>query len=140
MHLQQKTRKIFHLGPKASFDEGGVPMQSRFCPVRQYNKDKCDKFRVNFFILADAYHYFIHHLVCYQGKNKANIDIDPSIRRLPTMQKAVANAILKSNIANDPNGCKFLYMDNHYAAPQLFAIMATNWNSCAVVTCKVNRK
>eukprot|EP00957_Ditylum_brightwellii_P150350 11449012-Ditylum_brightwellii.AAC.1 len=43
-----------------------------------------------------------------------------------TQQKAIANTILKSDVANDPNGCWFLYMDNRYAAPQLFAIMATN--------------
>ena len=38
------ARKIFHLGPNASFDEGGIPMMSRFCPVRQYNKDKPAKY------------------------------------------------------------------------------------------------
>eukprot|EP00957_Ditylum_brightwellii_P003901 296920-Ditylum_brightwellii.AAC.1 len=43
--FNRKSRKIFHLGPNASFDEGGVPMQSILCPVRQYNKDKPDKFR-----------------------------------------------------------------------------------------------
>eukprot|EP00957_Ditylum_brightwellii_P044955 3409988-Ditylum_brightwellii.AAC.1 len=68
----------------------------------------------------------------------ANEKTDPTIRRLPTTQKAVANAILKSDIVNDPNGCWFLHMDNRYAAPQLFAIMATNWNICAIGTCKAN--
>ena len=48
------ARKVFHLGPNASFDEGGIPMRSRFCPVRQYNKDKPAKYRVDFFILADS--------------------------------------------------------------------------------------
>eukprot|EP00957_Ditylum_brightwellii_P091677 6980906-Ditylum_brightwellii.AAC.1 len=115
-------------------------MQSRFCPVRQYSKDKPDKFRVDFFILANAEHYFIYHLDCYQGKNRANIDIDPTIKRLPTTQKDVANAILISDIANDPNGCKLLYMDNCYAAPQLFAIMVTTWNIRVVGICKSNRK
>eukprot|EP00957_Ditylum_brightwellii_P057033 4322295-Ditylum_brightwellii.AAC.2 len=57
--FNRKARKLFHLGPNASFDEGGVSMCSRFCPVRQYNKDKPDKFRVEFFILADAERYFI---------------------------------------------------------------------------------
>eukprot|EP00957_Ditylum_brightwellii_P203677 15335751-Ditylum_brightwellii.AAC.1 len=68
------------------------------------------------------------------------MDIDPTIRRLPTTQKAVTNAILKSGIANDPNGCRFLYMGNCYAAPQLLAIMATNWNICDVGSCKAKRK
>ena len=134
------ARKTFHLGPHASFDEGGIPMRSRFCPVRQYNKDKPAKYRVDFFILADSRDYFIYHLDVYQGKNKANVDIHPSVRSLPTTQKAVANSILKSGINNDKDGCRYLYMDNRYAAPQLFALMLTNYNIRAVGTCKANRK
>ena len=34
------AKKVFHIGPNVSFDEGGVAMRSRYCPVRQYNKDK----------------------------------------------------------------------------------------------------
>ena len=41
-----------------------------------YNKDKPDKFRVDFFILADSKHYFIYHFDVYQVKNKSNIDIN----------------------------------------------------------------
>ena len=66
-----KGREVFNLGAEASFDEGGIPMRSRYCPVRQYNKDKPDKYRVDFFILADAKYYFIYHLDVYQGKNEA---------------------------------------------------------------------
>ena len=75
----------------------------------------------------------------YQGKNKANIDIHPSVQQLPTTQKAVANAILKSQIDNDKDGCRYLFMDNRYAAPQLLALMLTNYNIRAVGTCKANR-
>ena len=132
------AKKTFDLGPNASFDEGGIPMRSRFCPVRQYNKDKPAKYRVDFFILADSLHYFIYHLDVYQGKNKANIDIHPSVRQLPTTQKAVANAILKSQIDNDKDGCRYLFMDNRYAAPQLLALMLTNNNIRAVGTWKAN--
>ena len=134
-----KARGVFHLGPNVSFDEGGVAMRSRYCPVRQYNKDKPDKYRVDFFILADAKHYFIYHLDVYQGKNKANIDIHPSVRNLPTTQKAVANAIIKSGISNDSDGSRHIFMDNRYAAPQLLALMMTNYNVRAVGTCKANR-
>ena len=134
------AKKIFHLGPNASFDEGGIPMRSRFCPVRQYNKDKPAKYRVDFFILADSRDYFIYDLDVYQGKNKANFDIRPSVRHLPTTQKAVANAILKSQIANDLDGCWYLFMDNRYTAPQLLALMLTNYNIRAVGNCKANRK
>ena len=114
-------------------------MRSRFCPIRQYNKDKPAKYRVDFFILADATHYFIYHLDVYQGKNLANIDIDPLIRHLPTTQKAVANAILKSQINNDKDGCRYIMMDNRYAAPQLLAIMLSNYNIRGVGTCKASR-
>ena len=111
------ARKIFHLGAHASFDKGGIPMRSRFCPVRQYNKDKPAKYREDFFILADSRDYFIYHLDVYQGKNKENVDIHFSVRSLPTTQKAVPNSILKSGINNDKDGCRYLYMDNRYAAP-----------------------
>ena len=87
-------------------------MRSRYCPVRMYNKDKPDKFRVDFFILADSKYYFIFHLDVYQGRNKANIDIAPMIDTFPTTQKAVANAIIKSGINNDIHGCRHIFMDN----------------------------
>ena len=115
-------------------------MRSRYCPVRQYNKDKPNKYRVDFFILADAKYYFIYHLDVYQGKNRNNIDVHEEAKKLPTTQKAVANAILKSEIANDPHGSRHLYMDNRYTAPQLLALMVTNWNLRGVGTCKANRK
>ena len=133
------AKEVFHLGPNVSFDEGGVAMRSRYCPVRQYNKDKPEKFRVDFFIMADAAYHFIYHLDVYQGKNKANIDIDSTLRKLPTTQKAVANAIVKTKIANDKDGSRHIYMDNRYASPQLLALMLTNYNVRGVGTCKANR-
>ena len=42
-----------------------------------YNKDKPGKYRVDIFILANAKYYFIYHIDVYQGKNTANIDIQP---------------------------------------------------------------
>ena len=44
------------------FDEGGIACRSRYCPVRQYNKDKPDKFRVDFFIMAWSKTYLIYHI------------------------------------------------------------------------------
>eukprot|EP00957_Ditylum_brightwellii_P211176 15365854-Ditylum_brightwellii.AAC.1 len=73
-------------------------------------------------------------------KNKASIDIDVTVKNLPTIQKAVANAIIESGIVNYSDGCKYLYMDNHYTAPQLFAMMASNWNVQGMGICKANRK
>ena len=37
------------------------------------------------------------------------------------------------------NGCSHIFMDNRYAAPQLLALMTTNYNICPVSTYKVNR-
>ena len=61
------AKKTFIMGPDVAFDEGGVAMRSRYCPVRQYNKDKPDKYRVDFFIMADARDYNVGHLDVYQG-------------------------------------------------------------------------
>ena len=36
-------------------------------------------------------------------------------------------------------GCRYLFMDNRYAAPQLLALMLTNYNIRAVGSCKANR-
>ena len=46
--FNESAKKTFNLGPNASFDEGGIPMRSRYCPMRMYNKDKPDNFRVDF--------------------------------------------------------------------------------------------
>ena len=89
--------------------------------------------------MADAKYCFIYHLDVYQGKNKANIDIDSVPHRLPTMQKTAANVILKSKITNDKDGSHHIYMDNKYAAPQLFALMLTDYNIRGVGICKANR-
>ena len=103
-------------------------MRSRFCPVRMYNRDKPAKFRVDFFILADAKYYFISHLDVYQGANDRNVDVMPSVKHLPTTQTAVANAILQSGIDNGVDGCRHIYIDTRYAAPQLLALVIFSWN------------
>ena len=43
----------------------------------------------------------MHHIVVYQGKNKVNADIDYVLKVLRTTQKAAANAMVYSGIAND---------------------------------------
>ena len=78
--------------------------------------------------MADARDYFIYNLDVYQGKDKANANIDDSFMGIPTTQKVVANAIVQSGIGNYTNDCRYLYMDNRYACPQLFALMLTNYN------------
>ena len=88
-----------------SFDEGGIACQSRYCPVRQYNKDKPDKCRADFFVLNDSKHYFIYHMDVYQGKNKHSAYIHKCAADLPTTQKAVMNALFKTDLsAPHPSG------------------------------------
>ena len=44
--LNETSRKTFFVPKDMAFDEGGVGCRSRMCPVRQFNKDKPQKFRV----------------------------------------------------------------------------------------------
>ncbi len=60
------------------------------------------------------------------------------MKHLPTIQKAVANSILKAGMDNDTNGCRYLFMHNRYAVPQLFALILTSYNISTVGTCKAN--
>ena len=92
--FNRAARETFLPGYALSFDEGGHACRSRYCPVRQYNKDKPDKYRVDFFILADAARYFICHIDVYQGKNGANIGVAKSVRNLPTTQKVTRPPML----------------------------------------------
>ena len=120
------ARDVFNLGPNVSFDEGVVAMKSTCCPARQHDEDELDKHIVDFFIMTDVTHCFICHLDVHQFKNKANIGISLTLHGLPTTQKAVANAIVKSQIADDKDGCCHACMDERCAAPQLFSIILTN--------------
>jgi hypothetical protein len=43
------------IGANITFDEGGMGSRHRMNPVRQYNKDKPQKFRVDFFISPTSY-------------------------------------------------------------------------------------
>ena len=67
-----------------------------------YNKDKPNKFRIDFFILSDTETLHIVNVDIYQGKNAANIDVDESVKDFPTTQKAVLNAIIRAGLSNDP--------------------------------------
>lgn len=109
-----------------SFDEGGIACRSRYCPVRQYNKDKPDKFRVDFFILAGSASYIIYHIDVYQGRNKANVGITEAAVNLPTTMKAVVNAVAQSEVhsgSNTTNGYRVISLDNRYQCPQLAFLM-----------------
>ena len=134
------ANKTFTPGFRMSFDEGGHPCRSRYCPVRQYNKDKPNKFRVDFFILCDSKKYFISHLDVYQGKNGTDIHEVEQVRGMASTQKAVANAIITANLSNDPCGYREVYCDNRYASPELAVYLRENCRILMSGTMRSNRK
>jgi len=140
--------RTFTPGRNLSFDEGGVASRSRVNPVRQYNKDKPNKFRIDFFVLTNntkregqsEIPYFIMHLDVYQGKNAANIGIPNEIRHLPTTQKAVINAIIAAGLGKDPDGLRCLFMDNRYTCAQLLLMLRELYDILGSGTTRKNRK
>lgn len=70
--FNESAKKTLYLGPNTSFDEGNVLMMSQYCHVQIYHKDKPDKLVLIFY--AD------YHLDVYQGKIKANININYLVR------------------------------------------------------------
>ena len=53
-----------------AFDKGGVASRHRLNPIRVYNKNKPQKFLVDFFLCSttEPNRYIIMHLDIYQGK------------------------------------------------------------------------
>eukprot|EP00956_Cyclotella_meneghiniana_P008474 scaffold11429_cov48-Cyclotella_meneghiniana.AAC.4 len=139
--LNYHAKKTFVPGRYLSFDEGGIANKSRFNPVRQYNSNKPDKYRIDFFIMANATsgNNFIYHIDVYQGKNATNAFIAKEAWGLPTTQKAVVNAVISSGIANDPDGMREIYMDNSYSAPTLFVLLREKYQILACGTIRTNR-
>ena len=133
------SKRSFIIPQDLSFDEGGIGCRSRYCPVRQYNKDKPAKFRVDFFILASSTSSAILHMDVYQGKNATNSYIRHEARRLPTTMKTVVNACYALELNKETNGFRHLSMDNRYAAPQLLVILRDRLKVLATGTVRVNR-
>jgi hypothetical protein len=74
--FNQASRNANYMGENRTFDEGGLGSLNQMNLVRQYNKDKPQKFRVDFLIVACSGTYYIHHMDVYQGKNASNIGVD----------------------------------------------------------------
>jgi hypothetical protein len=138
--LNTTAKKAFKVPKDLSFDEGGIGCRSRYYPVRQYNKNKPEKFRVDFFICADSSEYFILHLDVYQGKNASNVGIDDALIGLPTTQKAVANALHSLGLHLSVDGMRHISMDNRYQCPELAILLREQYNCHSTGTCRVNRK
>jgi len=118
------TRSMTNFVPEANlaFDEGGIACRSRYCPVWQYNKDKPDKFRIDFFILAGSSTRIIYDVDVYQGKNASNVNIATEFHNLPTTMKAVLNGVCPARLGHkvgDAQGYRVVSLDNRYQCPQL---------------------
>ena len=122
-HLRHLIRQFksaamnsFIPGRDIAFDEGGVGSRHRLNPVRMFNQNKPQKFRVDFFIcsVTEPDRYVIMHLDIYQGANAHNIDIHPEALCLGTTMKAVVNAVRQLGLDNDPHGSRIMALDNRY--------------------------
>ena len=138
--FNQSARKTFVPGYALSFDKGGHACRSRYCPVRQYNKDKPAKYRVDFFILSDAIEYFICHVDVYQGRNGANVGIHETVKTMPTTQKALANALIAAKVTNDPRGYRAVFTDNRYSSIELAIYIREKFKILTAGTIRKNRK
>ena len=134
------ARNCWYVPRDVTFDEGSVGCRSRYSPVRQYNKDKPQKYRVDFFILAASKGYHILHLDVYQGKNSGNIGISSQLTGLPTTQKAVANACQQLGFARENRGMRHISMDNCYQFPQLAVLLRERFNCYSMGTARQSRK
>ena len=152
------SKSIFNVGGHLTFDEGSVGCCSRFCPVRQYNKDKPQMFRVDFFILSYATIYCILHLNVYQGKNDKNILVHPDLHCLATTQKAVMNVVYSLGLNDETQKAvmnvvyslglhdetrpyaRHIALDNQYQCPKLAVLPQMRANIYSTGTMQKNQK
>ena len=137
--LNACSLRTFHVGGDLTFDEGGIASRSRFNPVRQYNKDKPNKFRTDLFICADAKSYQIYNIDVYHGRNPCEIDVHESIPSLPTTQKCVLNAMYQMGLdKNTAEGARHIALDNRYQCPELAYTLRERFYIYSTGTCKQN--
>ena len=77
--------------------------------MKQYNKYKPEKFRIELFVLSYITHNFVRHVDLYQGNNAGNIDIHAISANQQTSIKAVVNGIIVASVGNDPDGSRKLF-------------------------------
>jgi len=139
--LNAASISAFDPGPNLSFDKGGIACCSRVCPVRQCNKDKPDKYRVDFFVLADAKTYAVLHLDVYQGENALQVSVNEEAHGLTMTQRAVANAVLESGLhLKKRAGHKHITMDNRYQCPEVAVLLRERCRLYSIGTCREKRK
>ena len=137
--MNAASRRSFYVPKDLAFDEGGIGCRSRYCPARQYNKDKPQKFRVDFFILSSSSTYAILHLDVYQGANATNSYIHQQALNLPTTMKAVVNACYQLEMHKLTDGYRHVSMDNRYCSPKLAVILRDRLRIFSTGTCRANR-
>ena len=62
------------------------------------------------------------------------MDVNTREMGIPTNPKYVVNTILKNKIVEDPNICRYMFLDNIYESPQLLAIINSELNIRAAGT------
>ncbi|CAB9508431.1 unknown protein [Seminavis robusta] len=131
------VKSTFVIGRDLCFDEGGIGCRSRFCPVRQYNSKKPQKFRVDLFICSCAASYCILHLDVYQGRNVTEVGIHKDLVGLPTTQKAPMNAMYALGLHLDTSSApRHMALDNRYMCPELGVLLREKVNVYATGTTK----
>ena len=133
------AKAAFKIPRNMAFDEGGIGTRSRYCPVRQYNSNKPNKFRVDFFVLSDSENYAILHLDVYQGRNTSMVNIPRLARGLPTTQRAVVTACHAIGLDRVVDGCRHIAADNRYMCPELLVLLRLKFNCLGSGTCRANR-
>ena len=109
--------------------------------MRMYNKDKPNKFRIDYFLMCCGTCNAGLYMDVYQGKNVKNIDIPSELQKYPTTQKAVLVACHKLKFhANTSGGYRHMAMDNRYTSPELVKLLRTKYKCLATRTCRTNRK
>ncbi len=68
-HFNKASMWMFCPGKEMSFDKVGNPRKSNCNPVRKHNNSKPEKYRIEFFMLANASggRNLIHHIDIFQG-------------------------------------------------------------------------
>ena len=115
------TSKTFDIGTTAAFDEGNISTRSRVLCVKQYNKYKPEKFRIELFVLSYITHNFVRHVDLYQGNNAGNIDIHAISANQQTSIKAVVNGIIVASVGNDTDGSRKLFWIIFMHAPRYWS-------------------
>ena len=87
------------------FDEGGIGLRFRHCPIQLYNAKKSKKYHIDVFVLCEAEEdNMFDHLDLYQGRNSNNVNITTLHQAFPTTAKAVLNTVEKTGFKKIQDG------------------------------------